>query len=108
VSTIAGCPTISSGGAPGFDYGSNLYVTDLNAAVGSSTWTAGQYTTTGEAQADCVGLVIKSWSNTRITFTYGNVYDHDIPKNHYVLSSGDPLGVVVKGATFDTTVTGLA
>ncbi len=108
VSTIQGCPTISSGGAPGFDYGSNLYVTDLKAAVGSSMWTAGQYTTTGEAQADCVGLVIVSWSDTQITFTYGNVYDHNIPANHYVLTNGDPLKVVVKGATFTTTVAGLS
>jgi len=104
VSHIANCPASPGTGPPGFDYGNNLYVSDTKANGG---FTAGQYTTTGEAQADCVGLVIVSYTDTQIVLGFGNVYNQNLPNNMYVLSNGDPLKVVVKGATFSTTVTGL-
>ncbi len=104
VSHLANCPTSPGAGPPGFDYGNSLYVADTKANGG---FTAGQYTTTGEAQADCVGLVIVSYTDTQIVLKYGNVYDQNLPKNMYVLSNGDPLKVVVKGATASTTVAGL-
>ncbi len=104
VSHLANCPASPAGGSPGFDYGNSLYVSDPKANGG---FTAGQYTTTGEAQADCVGLVIVSYADTQIVLKFGNLYDQNIPNNMYVLSNGDPLKVVVKGATFSTTVTGL-
>jgi len=104
VSTLAGCPASMGAGPSGFDYGNNLYISDLNT---NSGFTAGQYTTSGEAQADCVGLVIESYTDSQIVLQYGNVYDQNLPRNMYVLHNGDPLKVVVKGATFMTTATGL-
>jgi len=104
VSSLANCPASPGPGPAGFDYGNSLYVSDTNANGG---FTAGQYTTSGEAQADCVGLVIVSYTDTQMVLKYGNVYDQNIPNNMYVLSNGDPLKVVVKGATVSSTVTGL-
>jgi hypothetical protein len=104
VSNLANCPASPGAGPPGFDYGNSLYVSDTKANGG---FTAGQYTTSGQAQADCVGLVIVSYTDTEIVLKYGNLYNQDLPNNRYVLSNGDPLKVVVKGATFSTTVSGL-
>lgn len=100
-----GCPSAPVAGN-GHLYGTNLYVSDLVATAGSfkkMTWTAGEYTPGGNGQFDCVGLVIGSWSDTQVSFTFGNIYNKNIPQNDYVLSNGDPIQVFVRGASAKTT-----
>jgi len=81
----------------------------MSSAASTPTWSpshAGN-TTSGEAQADCVGSVIESYTDTQIVLAYGNVYDQSLPKNMYAPRNGDPLKVVVKGAIFTAAVAGL-
>jgi len=97
-----GCPPSPNANSQGYLYGTNLYVMDQ----APNGFDAGLNSVTGEF--DCVGLVVQSWSNNQVVFTLGNLYDQNIPGNHYVLSNGDPVQVAVLGATGSTTVSGLS
>ncbi|MGI9032747.1 MAG: hypothetical protein ACR2HY_03485 [Acidimicrobiales bacterium] len=104
-----GCPATPVARS-GFLYGTNLFVADLNARAGGfagQQWDAGISSPGGEGEFDCVGLVIRAWSDHVVIFRYGNLYDQNVPDNNYVLSNGDPIQVGVKGATSTTTVRGL-
>lgn len=81
------------GSADGHDYGKALWVRDLHAVFGPQTvWTAGFSEPTG---LDCIGLVVDSWTKSSISFSLGSAYDNA----DYQLTEGDPLQLVVKGAT---------
>ena len=87
-----GSPVPAYCGNTGFDYDNNLYLLD--------GWGAGQ----GSGPfGDCTGVSITSYSNTRVTFTFGSGYGTG--NNQYgVLSSGDSFQMNVLGTTFNGTV----
>ncbi|MGH9128179.1 MAG: hypothetical protein ACRDY2_04240 [Acidimicrobiales bacterium] len=87
----SGCPPAPTTG-DGYLYANNLLFKDPNTNTG---FIAGE---DAGGQFDCVGIVIDSWSPTRVVFGLGNLYDKHIPQNYYVLSHGDPFSVYVKGA----------
>jgi hypothetical protein len=77
--------------ASGSDYGSNITFSD-----NTSAWEAGLGTGGG---GDCIGLIISSYSNTQITYTFGNGYiEYAGPIN-----DGDSFTMSVLGATFNGT-----
>jgi hypothetical protein len=84
----------------GFDYGTDgLWLEDA-----TSGWRAGDYVpSTGEL--DCVGLQIKKWTPTEITFKPGTAYDNpSLEAGHtYILATGDSVSVDVLGLTATTT-----
>jgi hypothetical protein len=57
----------------------------------TQNWTAGE---TG----DCIGLIVKSWSNTKVVLRLGADY-----KNFAPVTAGDTVQVEVKGASFSAT-----
>ena len=81
----AGC------GTSGQTFGYYLHLQDFS----GNTWDAGLKTVTGGT--DCIGLVVSSWSDTRIVFGLGNGYN-----GFYVLNSGDSYAAYV----FSTVVSG--
>lgn len=93
----SGCPKVPVSKA-GHLYGTQLYITDLNARKGTyRNWTAGQYTP--NQFLDCVGLVIDHWSNKTVRFHFGATYGQFFPGNTYFLTSGDRFKVFVRHAT---------
>jgi hypothetical protein len=54
-------------------------------------WTAGE---TG----DCIGLIIKTWTTTKVSFTFGAGYGYFRP-----VTAGDEVSVEVKGTPFTAT-----
>ncbi len=95
----SGCPTVPTAKA-GHLYGTQLYFTDLKAKKGTyKSWTAGQYTTGGNGQLDCIGLVIDHWSRTSVRFHFGATYGQPFPGNTYFLSNGDRFRVFVRHAS---------
>ena len=101
-----GCPPRKPS-TDGHDFGSSLWLQDTKASGGNTPlWSAGRYT--GAPELDCIGLVISSWSATRVAFRFGGEYNQ--PKtasspSTYVLSKGDPFILKVRNATFHGTVT---
>ncbi len=94
-----GCPSTYANGSPippaagGFLYGTQLFFQDL-----TSGWTAGL---NGNSEFDCIGIVIDSWSDTKVVFHFGNVFGRtDIPENAYFLHNGDAYTVHVGAAQF--------
>ena len=72
-------PSYSPGcGGTGLTYGYYLYLRDSTA-----NWNAGQDPVSGAA--NCVGLVVDSWSNSHIVFGFGD----DYAENGWILSPGD-------------------
>lgn len=87
----SGCPAAPTAG-DGYLYGNKLFLADPNTITG---FIAGE---DAGGQFDCVGLVIDSWSPSKVVFSLGNLYDKHIPQNYYVLKHGDPFTVYVQGA----------
>jgi hypothetical protein len=86
-----GSPQAAGGcGGSGSDYGNNLYLFDSTAG-----WTAGQ------GPGDCIGLLISSYSDTKIVFTLGSSY----ASLGYSLNEGDAFELTVLGATRSGTAT---
>ena len=71
----------------GFNYGSNFIFTDS-----SRSWEA------GHAPGDCVGVLISSYTDTQIVFTFGSYYPN------YLLVGGDAFTMDVLGGSFSGTV----
>ncbi len=80
-----GSPTAPNGGGTGENYGNNLYFSDL-----TGSWQAGQ------GPSDAVGLIISSYSNNQITFTFGNQYPVVGP-----VENGDSFSLTLFGTTFN-------
>ena len=91
-STIANCGRTQAG--TGLDYGtSNLWMLDTAPSVGvGGSWQAGANVT--RKDGNCVGVVIQSWTHTKIVFGLGSRYN----KSSRGLASGDNVCVEVKGA----------
>jgi len=95
----SGCPDVPAAKA-GKLYGTHLYFTDLRAKKGTyKEWTAGQYTPGSSGFYDCVGLVIDSWTTTKVRFHFGATYGKFFPGNAYFLSDGDRYKVFVQHAS---------
>jgi hypothetical protein len=87
-------------GFTGYDYGQNLYLTDLS--------TAHAFDAGGDAGInlrDLIGLVLLSYTDTQVVFQLGSDYSgYYYPNNIYALDPGDPFRVVIRGTSFNGTV----
>ena len=80
----------------GFDYGTRLYLQDSTA---HPIWSAGRYRP-GIGELDCIGLLIKRYSPTKVIYALGAAYPH-IPNtpSTWALAPGDTYTVGVNGAS---------
>jgi len=86
-------PTYPAGcGASGQLYGQLFYFQDVTGG-----WDAGEKTPQGGMS--CIGLVVTSWSNTSITFSFGDSF----PGN-YSLNAGDSYSIQIFSKTLTGTV----
>ena len=87
-----GSPVPAYCGNTGFDYDNNFSLTDgWGAGLGSGPF------------GDCTGVSISSYSDTHVTFTFGNGYGNGNGQ-YGSLSSGDSFQMNVLGADFNGTV----
>jgi hypothetical protein len=91
--TPANLGTAQSSCGTGSDYAANLFFTDT-----TRTWSAGEGPPFG---SDCIGLVITSYSDTGIVFTFGTQYG----TGGALLTGGDSYTMNVLGSTFSGTDT---
>jgi hypothetical protein len=82
--------------ANGDVYGSELYFED------DTNFEAGYSTSSGAA---CIGIIVKSWSATRVVLKFGNAYGTFA---HWYLSNGDGYAISAKAGIFGGTVRGLS
>lgn len=95
-----GCAIFGLGGTStqfGYDYGTSLYIHDSST---SPVWGAGRYRQ-GVGELDCVGLVVRSFSSTRVVLSLGAAYPN-FPNVSatYNLKPGDHYDIHVNGAIF--------
>jgi hypothetical protein len=87
-----GTPHAVCGGSyTGSDYGTALYLYDA-----TQGWTAG-YEVTGNC--DSIGIIISSYSNNQIVFTFGSAYS-----NYSLLNASDFCNLNLLGASVAGTV----
>ncbi len=79
--------------ATGENFASLLYLQDV-----TQGWTAGRMTATED---DCIGLVVSSYTDTEIDFTFGSFYGTG---GGYTLVDGDQYSMHVAAAQFSATV----
>ncbi len=103
---FGGRPTPNPAGRPcgepdvattGYDYGTKLEVRE---PTSGGAWQAGY-------PGDCIGLVISSYSSTRIVLTLGDFY-RDPSQSYHQLANGDPFAVKVRGTALTGTISGLS
>jgi hypothetical protein len=82
--------------ANGKVYGSKLYFTD------DANFEAGFSNSGG---ANCVGIIVMSWSPTKVVLAFGNAYG---TFDHWYLTNGDGYALSVKTALWGGTVSGLS
>jgi hypothetical protein len=82
--------------ANGEVYGSKLYFT------GDANFEAGFSNSSG---ADCVGIIVVSWSSTKVVLQFGNAYG---TFDHWYLTNGDGYAISIKTAIWGGTVSGLS
>ena len=80
----------------GFDYGTRLFLQD---STQRPSWAAGRFRP-AIGELDCIGLLIKQHSATKVVYQLGAAYPH-IPntRSTWVLASGDTYIVGVNGAS---------
>ena len=82
--------------ANGNVYSGKLYFTgDANFEAGFSN----------SAGADCIGIIVVSWSPTKVVLNFGNSYGSFA---HWYLSNGDGYALSIKNAIWGGTVSGLS
>jgi len=95
-----GCPA-QSAKTDGHDYGTTFWFYDTKASHGNTpVWRAGRYA--GAQELDCIGLVIDTWSASRVSFHFGSQYNQastSAAPSTYVLSNGDSFVLRIKNAT---------
>jgi hypothetical protein len=82
--------------ANGKVYGGKLYFTD------NANFEAGYSNSAG---ADCIGIIVVSWSSTKVVLQFGNSYGSFA---HWYLTNGDGFAVSIKTAIGGGTVSGLS
>ncbi len=82
--------------ANGEVYGGKLYFTD------DANFEAGFSNSGG---ADCVGIIVVSWSSTKVVLRFGNAYG---TFDHWYLTNGDGYAISIKSAIWGGTVSGLS
>jgi hypothetical protein len=82
--------------ANGEVYGSKLYFAD------DANFEAGFSNSSG---ADCVGIIVVSWSSTKVVLKFGNAYG---TFDHWYLTNGDGYAVSIKSSLWGGTVSGLS
>jgi len=82
--------------ANGDVYGSKLYFVD------DTNFEAGYSNSSGAA---CIGIIVKSWSQTQVVLQFGNAYG---TFDHWYLSNGDGYAISVKQGIYGGTVSGLS
>ena len=106
--TVAGTPATPKVTVTGTGFGTSPPTPDPSSPIScvpgdtSFTYPAGQLQftdgwTAGE-NGDCIGLVIASWSNTRVVLRFGADYPNFAP-----VKAGDTITVEVKGTSFTAT-----
>jgi hypothetical protein len=81
--------------ANGDVYGSKLYFTaNAHFEAGYST----------SSSADCIGIIVVSWSATKVVLKFGNSYGSF---DHWYLTNGDGFAISIKTAIGGGTVSGL-
>jgi hypothetical protein len=85
----------------GYDYGTHLFLQD---SATTPAWSAGRYRP-GLRELDCIGLIIKTYTPTKIVYQLGAGYPH-IPNTTptYALAPGDAYVVGVDGTQYTGTV----
>jgi hypothetical protein len=79
----------------GLDYGNNFLFTDT-----TDGWNAGE----GSPTYDCIGVIIQSYSNEEVVFTFGSDYGvYRLGSGVALLSSGDQFTMTLLGASFSGT-----
>ena len=87
------CGTYSANGKV---YGGKLYFTDdANFEAGYSN----------SADADCIGIIVVSWSQTKVVLQFGNSYGSFA---HWYLTNGDGYALSLKTALWGGAVSGLS
>jgi hypothetical protein len=84
--------------ANGEVYEASLYFTD----GGLPNFEAGYGT--APSNANCVGIIVVSWSPKRVVLRFGNAYG---TFDHWYLSNGDDYAIKLRKGIFGGTVTGL-
>jgi hypothetical protein len=82
--------------ANGEVYGGKLYFTD------DANFEAGYGNSSG---ADCIGIIVASWSPTKVVLQFGNAYGTFA---HWYLTNGDGYALSLKSALWGGTVSGLS
>ena len=91
------CP-LPPAGSQGYDYGTNLYLYDP-----SRNWAGGRYRP-DLGELDCIGLLVQSFTPTKVVFKFGSAYAQYQKQDNYLLAEGDPFEVAVNGAILRGTV----
>ena len=94
--SVTGCGTYAGNGDA---YGDQFYVDDSHGA--NDGWEAGRGV---PPNANCVGVVVVSWSDTQVVYRFGSSYDSFA---NWYLSNGDTFTQHLEGASFTGTVAGL-
>jgi hypothetical protein len=95
--TSAACRNEHAPGDQGGNYGSKLYFIDSTAKFSGGL--SGPYEGVANV-VDCVGLILTSYSSSRVVFTLGS----DYRKHPYAVRVGDRITIVVNGAKATVTV----
>jgi hypothetical protein len=85
------CP-VKINGVAGFDYGVSLTLVDDSA---SPLWAAGRYRPQLK-EFDCIGLVVRAFTPTKVEFRFGAAYSQF--SQYTPLAAGSTIEVVVNGA----------
>jgi hypothetical protein len=104
----AGAPGCSSFSDNGSDFGTAFSYSSTH--TDAVNFTAGQGTPPGSGS--CVGLIINSWSDTKVVYMFGSAYDQCFPVNgcspgEWYLTNGDSFTQNIGGASFTGTVSNL-
>ncbi len=88
-----GSGTAACGSHPtGFDYGNHFLFSDT-----TEGWNAGE----ASPDYDCIGVIIKSYSDEQVVFTFGSDYGvYPIGSGVALLNSGDRFTMTLLGASF--------
>jgi hypothetical protein len=87
-------------GYTGYDYGLALYICDTS--PNPAVFCAGH--NDGAGGVDLIGLVVTTYSDTQIAYSFGSTYTTSYYPNSYDLQQGDQFTVHVAGVTCSGTV----